>query len=89
MGSGLGSLYNNYIGKYQVRYCIFFGSFGYFLFIAVGILFMSLGFSLTIYITMFLIAGLAGLIASVFYNSTYNYVNVLGQLDVQHLPREK
>lgn len=46
---------------------------------------MSQGFSTAIYIIMFVVAGIGGLIASVFYNSTYNYVNILGQLDAQSI----
>lgn len=46
LGSGLGSLYNKYIGKYQYRYCFYVGSFGYILFVSTGCLFIKLGFSL-------------------------------------------
>lgn len=48
LGSGLSSLYNKYIGRYSFRMCFFVGSFGYTLFIALGLIFMKLGFSIMI-----------------------------------------
>lgn len=47
-GSGLSSLYNKYIGKYPFKICFFIGSFGYTLFIAIGLIFMKLGFNVTV-----------------------------------------
>ena len=85
LGSGLGSLYNDYIGRYPFRYCIFFGSFGYTLFIGMGLVFLELGFTNNTYPLIFIGGFVGGLIASVFYNSTYNYVNVLAQADDQYV----
>ena len=69
IGSGLGSLYNKYIGKYPYRYCLMAGSFGYTLFISMGLVFIKIGFNTTTQILIFLGSFVSGLIASVFYNT--------------------
>lgn len=46
LGSGIGSMYNKYVKKYQYRYCFLFGSFGYIIFISLGLIFIKIGFSI-------------------------------------------
>lgn len=48
IGSGLGSTYNKYIGKYPFKFCFFIGSFGYIVFTSLGLLFLKLGFNVTV-----------------------------------------
>lgn len=45
IGSGLGSLYNKYIGKVSYKYTFFIGSFGYTIFIGMGLVFMKINFT--------------------------------------------
>lgn len=80
-GSGIGSLYNKYIGKYPYRLCFFFGSFGYTIFIAMGLIFIRVGFSSGVMAMIFLGSLVGGLIVSVFYNAQFNYINVLSKID--------
>lgn len=81
MGSGVGSLYVKYIGKYLFKFCFFLGSFGYTAFISLGLLFMSLGFTISTEISILVISFVAGLICSVFYNTQFNYINILSKID--------
>ena len=85
IGSGLGSLNNKYIGKWKYKYLLVCGNFGYITYIAMGLVFMKLSFtggSLTLILVGSLIGGL---ISSIFYNSLYNYVNVLARIDQREL----
>ncbi len=83
IGSGAGSIYNKYIGKYPYRYLLFIGSFGYTLFIAMGIVFMKLKFSTLALVLIEFGSLVGGLIVSVFYNTQFNYVNTLSKIDSQ------
>lgn len=80
-GSGIGSLYNKYIGKFQFRYCFFVGSIGYTIFISMGLIFIKLGFSTTVEVLMFLGSFLAGFGCSIFYNTLFNFINILSRID--------
>lgn len=81
IGSGLGSLYNKYIGKYAFKYTFFIGSLSYLSFISLGLIFMSEGFTTITQVSIFFLSFVAGLICSVFYNSQFNYVNFLSKID--------
>jgi hypothetical protein len=80
-GSGLGSLYVKYIGKYQYRYLFFIGSISFTMLVAISIIFLKLGFSLIVEIVIFLVSFLAGCLCSVFYNAQFNYINILSKID--------
>ena len=81
LGSGIASLYNKYIGKYPFKYTFFFGAFGYIIYTSLGLIFMKLGFSTAVQILIFVLSLLGGSICSVFYNSQFNYINYLSQID--------
>lgn len=81
LGSGLGSIYNSYIGKYQYRFCIFTGSLGSTVYIVLGLIFIKVGFSVQTLVINETCSFIFGLLVSVFYNSIYNFVNLLGKLD--------
>lgn len=80
-GSGLMSMYNRYIGKYSFGRCFFVGSLGFTLFIGMGLIFMKLGFSTTVMILIFVLSFIAGCLCSVFYNTQFNYINILSKID--------
>ena len=85
IGSGVGSLNHKYIGKCKYRYLLLLGNFGYMIYISMGLIFMKLSFTGGS-LTMIMIGSLiGGLIVSVFYNSLYNYVNVLSRIDNREL----
>lgn len=81
LASGLASLYNKYIGKFQFRYCFFVGSFGYTIFISMGLIFMKLGFSVTVEVFIFIGSLIAGIGCSIFYNTQFNFINTLSKID--------
>ena len=69
----------------QQQVLLFVGNFGYMTYILMGLVFMKLSFTAGS-LTLILIGSLiGGLIASVFYNSLYNYVNVLSRIDNREL----
>lgn len=80
-GSALGSLYNKYLGKYPFKITLFVGSFGYTLFIGLGLIFLKLNFSTGVLVVMFIGAFIAGLLSSIFYTSQFNYINTLSKID--------
>ena len=57
------------------------GAFGYILFIAIGLIFMKLGFSVTVEVLIFVVSFAAGCICSIFYNTQFNYINTLAKID--------
>ena len=64
---------------------LFLGNFGYMTYISMGLIFMKLSFTAGS-LTMILVGSLiGGSISSVFYNSLYNYVNVLSRIDNREL----
>lgn len=81
LGSGLGSLYNKYIGRIPFSVCFLIGSLGYIVYIAMGLVFMKLGFSITAEVIIFVGSFLAGIMCSVFYNTQFNYINTLSKID--------
>lgn len=81
IGSGIGCIYNQYIGKYQYKYCFFFGAFGYITFCCLGLIFLKIGFSTGTLILIFVLSFLAGLLCSIFYNTQFNYINTLAKVD--------
>ena len=83
MGSGLGSLYHKYIGKFSFKQCFFVGSFGYTLFISMGLIFVKIGFTELVQVLIFVGSFISGLIVSVFYNTQFNYINFLSKIDGQ------
>ena len=85
IGSGTCSLFNSYIGNHPYRCLLFLGSFGYIIFITMSLVSLKLAFSpLAIVLTM--VGSLvAGIIASVLYNSEYNYQNCLARIDHQEV----
>lgn len=81
LGSGAGSMYNKYIGKYKYRYCFMIGSLGYIIFISLGLIFIKIGFSLQVQIIIFVLSFISGGMCSIFYNTQFNYINVLSKID--------
>ena len=75
--SGLGSLYNGYIGKYKYRYTFFIGSLGYIVYNASAIVFVSIDHSNTMSIVVgtFLVNIVGGLVVSMLYISQFNYIS--------------
>ena len=85
IGLGLGSLNNKYVGKWKYKYLLVGGSFGHIIYIAIGLVFMKLSFTAGS-LTLILIGSfIGGLITSLFFNSLYNYVNVLSKIDQREL----
>ena len=83
IGSGVGSLYNKYIGKYSFKTLFFIGSFGYTLFISTGLIFVKIGFTNLVQVLIFIGSFISGLIVSIFYNTQFNYINLLSKIDNQ------
>jgi hypothetical protein len=75
LGSGVGSLYSKYINKYRYNRVIFAGAVGWDIFIAFSVIFLYIGFS--DYVIGIIIVGslFCGMIVSVYYNGTFNYIN--------------
>ena len=85
LGSGLGSLYNKYVGTRPYKLCLFVGALGYTLFISMGLIFIRIGFTETVQVLIFVGSFVSGLIVSVFYNSQFNYINALSKVDKQEV----
>ena len=83
LGSGLGALYNGYIGKYPYSRIIFVGGMGWNVFGSFSVIFLFFGFK--DYINGMIVAGsfICGLVASMFYSGIFNYVNECGRRDRQ------
>ena len=81
MGSGLGALYNKYIGLYKYRYLFIIGTIGWLVFLSFSVMFLFLGFQT--YLIIIIVVGSfgCGLVMSLYYMSLNNYVNVCGQRD--------
>lgn len=81
LGSGLGALYNNYIGKYAYSRVMFGGAIGWDIFCAFSVMFLFIGFEN--YINAIIIIGsfVCGLIVSMYYNGVFNFVNECGRRD--------
>jgi hypothetical protein len=81
--SGLGSIYNKYVDKVKYKYTFYIGSFGYVIYVASTIVFTSISKdkSLSIFIGTCLINIIGGLIASVLYNSQWNYLSRCSSID--------
>jgi hypothetical protein len=75
LGSGIGALYNNYIGKYRFRWILFGGAMGWNTYLTFSVLFLFIGFSDLIVIIILVGSLLCGLANSVYYNSLSNYIN--------------
>ena len=75
LGSGLASLYNKYIQKYPFNKIIFVGALGFDAYISLSVLFLFIGFSTWVNFVIIIGSLACGLVASLFYNGVYNYVN--------------
>ena len=75
--SGVGSLYNKYVGKYRYNYTFYVGSFGYVIYVASTIVFtiVSKEKSTLIFVATCLVNIVGGLIVSALYNSQWNYIS--------------
>ena len=81
LGSGVGALYNSYIGKWSYRFIIFIGAMGWNIFLSFSVMFLFIGFS-DFVIVIIIIGSLAcGLLMSAYYNGLNNYVNECGKRD--------
>ena len=85
IGSGVGSLYNRYIGRVPYRHTFFIGSFGYTIFIGMGLVFMKIEFTAGALVLIEVGSFVGGLFSSLFYNSQYNYVHTLSVIDRQEV----
>lgn len=81
--SGIGSLYNRYIGKFRYRYIFYLGSFGYVIYAASATVFVSISKERPVYIFVgaCLINIIGGLIVSMLYNAQWNYVSKCSTTD--------
>ena len=67
LGLGLGSLNHSYIGKYSYKSCLFVGSFGNTLYIALGLVFIKVGFTSLVQASVYVSSFISGLVVSIFY----------------------
>ena len=81
LGSGIGALYNGYIGKWQYRTVIFFGAMGWNIFLTFSVLFLFVGFSNLVVVIILAGSLVCGLMLSTYYNGLNNYVNECGKRD--------
>lgn len=75
--SGIGSFYNDYIGKYKYKYTFVVGSLGYIIYCFSAIVFVTIpkvNFT-PLMIATSLVNVIGGLIMSVFYISQFNYIS--------------
>lgn len=81
LGSGIGALYNNYIRKHPYNRVMFAGAIGWDIFCAFSVMFLFIGFEN--YINAIIIVGsfVCGLIVSMYYNGTFNFVSECGRRD--------
>ena len=81
LGSGLGALYNGYIGRYPFSRVMFTGAVGWDIFCGFSVMFLYIGFEN--YINAIIIVGSfgCGLVVSVYYNGVFNFVNECGNRD--------
>lgn len=81
--SGIGSLYNSYLKKYKYKYTFYLGSFGYLIYVASAIVFVSISKdkSILIFVGTSLINIIGGMIASMLYNSQWNYISECSTID--------
>ena len=81
LGSGVVAPINFYIGKYKYKYVLFFSSLAFLAYIGMEILFLKVGISTFIEITILIVSFLAGIVLSALYNGQFNYLNRCSQLD--------
>ena len=80
-GSGIGALYNGYIGKWKYRTIIFCGAMGWNIFLTFSVLFLFVGFSDLVIVIIPVGSLFCGFLLSTYYNGTNNYVNECGKRD--------
>ena len=83
LGVGLGSLYNQYIGRYSYSLVIFLGAQGWNVFCSFSVIFLFFGFQDYVLVVIIVGSFVAGLLASVYYNGMFNYLNECGRRDEQ------
>jgi MFS family permease len=81
LGSGLGSLYNKYIGRYPYKYVMFGGTMGWNIYLSFSVMFLFIGFSNALNAVILIGSFVCGLIMSFFYIGVNNYVNECGKID--------
>ena len=81
LGCGLGSIYNKYIGRYQYNLTFFVGGFGNALYILMELVLIEVPLSLWVILMLAVGGFVSGLIASIFFNSFFNFINVLSKID--------
>jgi len=81
LGAGLGTWYNSYIHKYQFKWIIFVGAMGWNIYVSFSVIFLFIGFSNLIIVIILSGSLLCGLIISIYYNGTGNYVSQCGCKD--------
>ena len=80
--SGSGALYNKYLNKYKYRYTFYFGSFGYVIYVASSLIFVSISSTSTgIVVGTCAVNIIGGLLGSVLYNSQWNYISKCSTTD--------
>ena len=83
LGVGLGSLYNQYIGRYSYSLVIFLGAQGWNVFCSFSVIFLFFGFQDYVLVVIIVGSFVAGLLASAYYNGMFNYLNECGRRDEQ------
>jgi MFS family permease len=81
LGSGLGVLYSKYIHKYPFSKVIFVGTLGWNIFISFSVMFLFIGFENYIVAVIAIGSLVCGIVMSLYYNGTFNYVNDCGWRD--------
>ncbi len=81
LGSGLGALYNKYIGRLSFKKIMFGGAVGWDIFIAFSVVFLYIGFEDYVIGVIGVGSLVCGLVVSAYYNGVFNYVNECGKRD--------